>query len=81
VGNTNPRLSVALKATAGEAKGASSITTWQATEKQPSNTDKTEQHLWKANHRATGVAKNGTQPFKLIISSSMTQVVTIAQAI
>ena len=31
------------KATAGEAKGASSITTWQATEKQPSSTDKTEQ--------------------------------------
>jgi hypothetical protein len=64
-----------------EARAVVASPSWQATGKQPSSTDKTEQHLWKGTPHVTGVAKTGTQPFKPIISLSMTQVVTIAQAI
>jgi hypothetical protein len=80
-GEHKPQTVSCSESNRSEARALVASQSWQATEKQPSSTDKTEQHLWKANHPATGVAKNGTQPFKLTISSSMTQVVTIAQAI
>jgi hypothetical protein len=74
---TKHRTDVALKATAGVAKGASNIPTWQATEKQPSNTEQTAQQYLKATQTATGDA--ATKPHKQTTSSNMTQAATTAQ--
>jgi hypothetical protein len=74
---TNHNTDVALRATAGEAKGASSITTWQATGNKPSNTEQTEQQYSTATQTATGAV--ATKPHKQTISSSTTQAETTAQ--
>ena len=58
-------------------KGASNIPTWQATEKQPSSTEQTEQQYSTATQTATGAV--ATKPHKQTTSLSTTQAETTQQ--